>query len=227
MPGPVVRSSLVLAASLAATLTACTSTSGGEATTIVATDTACNVGVVGDLKAGKHTFSVKNDGDKVTEVYVYAPGDRVVSEKENIGPGTTVTFTADLPAGRYDVACKPGQTGDGIRQTVNVTGAGGTPARPADRQVAVEAVDYAFSGAQDLSVRQGETIEFAMANHGTVDHELEVIGPDGKALGEIGPTKAGADGKVTLTFPAKGTYRFKCGIDDHEARGMVGTLTVT
>ena len=36
---------------------------------------------------GKSTFAVKNDGDDVTEVYVYAKGDEVKGEVENIGPG--------------------------------------------------------------------------------------------------------------------------------------------
>jgi len=208
-----------------AVVAACTSTSGGKATGIVATDTACKVATA-DLGAGKQTFSVTNDGDKVTEVYVYAPGDRIVAEKESIGPGTTVRFIADLAAGRYEVACKPGQTGDGIRQVLTVTGAGGAPVRPADRAVALQAADYSFAGVENLSVRTGETIEFEMANRGTMDHEFEVIGPDGKTLGEIGPTKAGATGKATLTFATPGTYRFVCGIDDHEARGMTGTIVV-
>ncbi len=32
---------------------------------------------------------------------------------------------------------------------------------------------------------------------------------------------------MTLTFAEAGTYKFVCGIDDHEERGMTGSLTVT
>ena len=46
----------------------------------------------------------------------------VVAEVENIGPGTSRDMTADLAPGTYEIACKPGQTGDGIRAQLTVTG---------------------------------------------------------------------------------------------------------
>jgi len=222
-PNHVIR--LATAVSAVVTLAACNSTAA-DSTTVTATEKVCTV-ERSNLKAGKNTFSVRNDGEQVTEVYVYADGDRVVSEQENIGPGTRVSFTADLRAGQYELACKPGQRGNGIRQKITVSGAGGAAVRPADRQVPLSAEDYSFAGLNDVGVKVGETIKFSMANRGTVEHEFEVIGPDGKPLGEIGPTEAGASGEVTLTFDEAGTYRFVCGIDDHEARGMVGTFNVT
>ncbi len=108
-------------------LGACSDTADADATAITATDDACQVART-NLTAGKNTFNVANEGNKVTEVYVYGEGDRIVSERENIGPGTRATFTADMAAGTYVIACKPGQTGDGIRQTVTVTGEGGAAA---------------------------------------------------------------------------------------------------
>ncbi len=77
-------------------------------------------------------------------------------------------------------------------------------------------------------MKAGETIEFAMTNTATTEqHEFEVLGPDGNALGEIGPTDPGQTGTVVLTFDDAGTYTFVCGITDHEAKGMKGTFTVT
>lgn len=73
------------------------------------------------LPAGKHRFQVENTGNQATEVYVYAAGDKVVAEKENVGPGTKATFSVTLAAGKYEIACKPGQTGSGIRQPLTVT----------------------------------------------------------------------------------------------------------
>ena len=81
-------------------------------------------------------LAVKNNGNKVTEVYIYE-GKRIVTEKENIGPGTSYKLTSSLKAGSYQVACKPGMTGDGIRTTIKVTGTGGTSVNPQ----AKEAVD--------------------------------------------------------------------------------------
>jgi iron uptake system component EfeO len=69
---------------------------------------------------GPHTtFAITKQGPEVTEVYVYAAGDR--GERENFGPGTTRDLAVTLDAGNYDVACKPKMTGDGIRTKITVT----------------------------------------------------------------------------------------------------------
>jgi iron uptake system component EfeO len=47
-----------------------------------------------------------------------------VTERENIGPGTGTELTAELTAGKYQVACKPGMQGSGIRRDITVTGQG-------------------------------------------------------------------------------------------------------
>jgi iron uptake system component EfeO len=92
---------------------------GGPAVGITATQTACEVDR-SQFAPGAQTFNVDNKGSEVTEVYVYAPGDKVVAEKEHIGPGTQARFTATLKAGTYEIACKPGETGNGIRQKITV-----------------------------------------------------------------------------------------------------------
>jgi plastocyanin len=213
------------AALLLLALTACSNTAGGKTVAITATDSECTVAKT-DLDAGKTTFRVSNKGNDVTEVYVYADGDRVVTEKENIGPGTSANFSADLAAGHYQVACKPGQKGDGIRTDIHVSGAGGATAKAADRDVEFQSKDYTYEGLDGLSAKAGETVKFEMDNKGPAQHEFEVLGPDGKAIGEIGPTGKGDDGEVVLTFDKAGTYTYVCGIADHEQRGMKGTFTV-
>jgi plastocyanin len=211
---------------LLALLAGCSNDAGTGAVAITATDTECRVART-DLEAGESTFRVRNDGKDVTEVYVYGDNDRVVTEKENIGPGTSATFTADLAAGHYEIACKPGQKGDGIRTDIHVTGAGGASPQAAGSEVELEAKDFAFEGLDDFTAKAGDTVKFEMRNEGPAEHEFEVFGPDGKALGEIGPTPKDEDGEVTLTLATPGTYRYVCGIDDHEARGMKGTFTVS
>ncbi len=79
-----------------------------------------------EFPAGHVKLAVENRGSKVTEVYVLYPDDRIVTERENIGPGTKATLTAEIKAGDYAIACKPGMTGTGIRQAVKVTGDGAT-----------------------------------------------------------------------------------------------------
>jgi iron uptake system component EfeO len=88
---------------------------------VAATDDACDV-ATGELPAGVHQFTVTNNGSKVTEFYVYADGDRVMGEVENIAPGVARELRVELPAGNYQATCKPGMVGDGIRSALQVTG---------------------------------------------------------------------------------------------------------
>ena len=116
---------LVALAAVAA-VSACTSTedtggSGGGSIEVTASDDTCELSDT-DLDAGLHTFEVTNDGSQVTEFYVYAEGDRIMQEVENIGPGLTSELRVELPAGEYEGACKPGMIGDGIRTSISVTG---------------------------------------------------------------------------------------------------------
>ncbi|MET8089039.1 iron uptake system protein EfeO [Micromonospora sp. NPDC005220] len=88
---------------------------------VKASDTACEVGST-DLDAGTATFKITNSGAKVTEFYVYADGDRVMGEVENIAPGLSRELHVELPAGTYETACKPGMSGKGIRGALKVSG---------------------------------------------------------------------------------------------------------
>ncbi|MER7502166.1 iron uptake system protein EfeO [Nonomuraea pusilla] len=89
--------------------------------TVAASDTECKVATT-EVAAGTSTFTITNGGSKVTEFYVYAPGDRVMAEVENIVPGLTRELVAELPAGTYEAVCKPGMVGKGIRNPLKVTG---------------------------------------------------------------------------------------------------------
>jgi iron uptake system component EfeO len=111
-----------------ATLTACaddkpaaSADDGTGPVTVKATDSDCSLSRR-DVKSGTSTFSVSNGGSKVTEFYVYAEGDRVMGEVENIGPGLKRDLIVELPTGKYQAVCKPGMVGDGIRGDLTVTG---------------------------------------------------------------------------------------------------------
>ncbi|GII42300.1 iron uptake system protein EfeO [Planotetraspora phitsanulokensis] len=102
-----------------------TAASGGASKpgkiTVAANDTDCKVATT-QIPAGTSTFTVTNGGSKVTEFYVYAAGDRVMGEVENIVPGLTRDVIVELPAGTYETACKPGMIGNGIRNPLTVMG---------------------------------------------------------------------------------------------------------
>ncbi|MFG1904040.1 iron uptake system protein EfeO [Micromonospora carbonacea] len=102
-------------------------TADGGPIAVKATDTACEVGRT-ELAAGQTVFEVTNSGAKVTEFYVYAAGDRVMGEVENIAPGLKRELRVELPAGTYETACKPGMSGKGIRGALKVSGTAATVA---------------------------------------------------------------------------------------------------
>jgi iron uptake system component EfeO len=113
----------VVALSATALLSACSDGGDSDATSVAvaATDTTC-VPASTALTAGAYDFDVTNDGSRTTEFYIYeSDGQTVVGEVEDITPGATRTLSTDLSAGSYTFACKPGQSGDGIRGTLTVS----------------------------------------------------------------------------------------------------------
>jgi iron uptake system component EfeO len=97
-------------------------TKGGGAIAVNASDDACKVART-SAGAGTITFEVTNKGSRVTEFYLYAEGDRIMGEVENVTPGLTRRLIVEVSeAGEYQTACKPGMQGEGIRDAFKVTG---------------------------------------------------------------------------------------------------------
>lgn len=221
------------ALALLGTLTACGSGDAGTAAVhhVKAGDHTCNVDDTA-LDAGRHAFQIENVGSDVTEVYVYKDGDdfsKIMGEKENIGPGTSQTLQVDLSSGDYQVACKPGMTGDGIRTALTVTGEGGsTEAAEASYDRELE-----FAVAKDGNVRlpmqsdgtAGERIKFKLYNRSGAEHYLELIGPDGTKLGEA-EAHTGEDAEFVSELAKVGNYQVKVYRDGHEDAATTHTLTV-
>jgi iron uptake system component EfeO len=209
---------------------------GSKADTTIAvtgTDTKCDVAKT-ELPAGNIRFNLTNKGKKTTELYVLGAKDRIIDEIENITPGVTRALDVNLKAGHYTLACKPGQVGDGIRQQIMVTGAGGATgagAAKADRSIDVDATEYAFSFDAAPTITKGEAIEFELDNKGHERHEFEVLGPDGEAIGEIAATDPGTKAEAVFEFKEAGTYTYQCLLQTdagvkHDTLGMKGTFDV-
>ena len=169
-----VRTAVPVALSLAAALalTGCadkpTATAGSTAAgggggpmTVNATDTACELSAT-TAKAGTVTFQVTNSGSKVNEFYLYAEGDRIVSEVENITPGLSRELKVEITEpGTFTTSCKPGMVGDGIRGAFTVTG---TAAKgSADSKVAKAITDYKAFVASEADEFVDGTKEFVAA----------------------------------------------------------------
>jgi iron uptake system component EfeO len=128
---------------------------------VTASDSACDVATT-TLASGTHRFTVTNEGSKVTEFYVYAEGDRIVGEVENVAPGVARSLLVDLPAGKYQAACKPGMKGDGIRSALTVTGSSASAA--ADDEALQKAVTvYEVYVRDQVADLQRQTAQFAAA----------------------------------------------------------------
>ncbi|MCD9198857.1 iron uptake system protein EfeO [Aeromicrobium wangtongii] len=187
-------------------LTACGSESGSPSAsgdlTVRATDSKCTVSAT-KLKAGPSTFKVTNEGSKVTEFYVYADGDRIMGEVENVGPGLTRNLVVDLPKGTYEGACKPGMVGDGIRQTLTVSGEAAK--KLSDSEELTAAADgyarYVKSQSDTLIVKTTEFVDAVKA--GKVDEAKKLypvartywerIEPVAEKFGDLDPITDGRE----------------------------------
>ena len=133
---------------------------GANAVKVKASDTTCEVDVTA-LDAGQATFTITNSGSKVNEFYVYAAGDRVMGEVENIAPGLSRELRVELPAGTYETACKPGMSGRGIRGALKVSGTAATVAP--DAALAQATASYQRYVASQTGALLTRTEEFVAA----------------------------------------------------------------
>ncbi|WP_178945249.1 iron uptake system protein EfeO [Kocuria sp. TGY1127_2] len=90
------------------------STNGGTVQTVkanIANDT-CTTDPA-KIPAGKVAFEIANNGTTPNEFEVLTENKlQIVSEKENIGPGTTAHMTTALKEGTYYTGCKPNMVGN-------------------------------------------------------------------------------------------------------------------
>ncbi|QYB03119.1 EfeM/EfeO family lipoprotein [Rhodococcus sp. USK10] len=195
------RSTFALAsvAVLPLALAGCTekSTASTDDITVTASDETCDVSADSGT-TGSSTFQVTNNGSKVTEFYVYAEGDRAMGEVENIGPGLTRQLIVSLPdAGTYQLACKPGMVGNGIRQEFTVTG-DSMSASDESGQLAEAADGYRRYIRSQVAALQDTTQQFVDAvKAGNIDQAkalfpvartyYERIEPEAESFGELDP----------------------------------------
>ncbi|GAA2747113.1 peptidase M75 family protein [Terrabacter aerolatus] len=230
MPRPALRAVVPVALSLAAALAlaGCAEApgaSGGStgagasgAITVDANDTACTLSAT-TAKAGTLTFQVTNSGSKVNEFYLYAEGDRIVSEIENITPGLSRELKVEISEpGTFTTSCKPGMVGDGIRGTFTVTG---TAAKgSADSKVASAIADYRKFVASEADEFVGATKEFvaavksgdvarAKSLYAQARHPWEAIEPVAESFGDLDPRIDGREDVIADGMAFTGYHRLE------------------
>ncbi|MDQ1730634.1 MAG: iron uptake system component EfeO [Pseudonocardiales bacterium] len=214
-------------AAIALAATACSSTKNRSATTtgtvastiaVQAGDKTCDVAKT-ELPAGRHTFEVHNTGAQVTEVYLYAAGDRVLGEVENVGPATKRNLIVELAAGSYQLACKPGMAGDGIRTTLAVSGQAVAAASTDPRLTAAvhSYRDYVEHETAELvdattdltaAVKAGD-VQRARSLYPTARLHYERIEPIAESFGELDPLIDMRAEDVTAAEPFVGFHRLE------------------
>ncbi|MGK5681185.1 iron uptake system protein EfeO [Actinoplanes sp. URMC 104] len=204
------KSPVLFAVVAVCSLTACgsgdssTDEAAGGPIAVKATDSSCEVGRT-TVDAGTSVFAITNGGQKVTEFYVYAPGDRVMAEVENIAPGLSRNLHVELPAGTYETACKPGMIGKGIRSALTVSGS--APALTEDAKLADATTSYSRYVKSQTSALETRTAEFVAAvKAGKVDEAKalfpiartywERIEPVAEIFGDLDPR---IDGREEVT----------------------------
>lgn len=184
---------------------------------VKATDSVCEVDVT-DLNAGQATFTVTNSGSKVNEFYVYAAGDRVMGEVENIAPGLSRELRVELPAGTYETACKPGMSGRGIRGALKVSGTAATVAPDAALTEATASYQrYVTSQTAALLTRTEEFVTAVKAGDVPKAKELypvartywERIEPVAESFGDLDPKIDGREEVIEEGMEFTGFHRIE------------------
>ncbi|MFJ8577105.1 iron uptake system protein EfeO [Micromonospora sp. NPDC093277] len=184
---------------------------------VKATDTACEVGET-EVEAGQVTFTITNSGSKVNEFYVYAAGDRVMGEVENIAPGLSRELRVELAAGTYETACKPGMSGRGIRGALKVSGTAASVApdaalsqATADYQRYVKSQTDAFLARTEefaAAVKAGDVAK-AKALYPVARSYFERIEPVAASFGDLDPKIDGREEVIEEGMEWTGYHRLE------------------
>ncbi|MFD0518104.1 iron uptake system protein EfeO [Paractinoplanes durhamensis] len=194
-----------------------TAASAGGPIAVKASDTACEVGK-NTLDAGTHVFQIANSGNKVTEFYVYAAGDRVMGEVENITPGLSRELRVELPAGTYQTACKPGMIGAGIRADLTVSGSAAPLTEDAALAQATESYSRYITSQSEALVEK--TTDFVTAvKGGDIEKSktlfpiartyYERIEPVAEIFGDLDPKIDGREDDATAELPFSGFHKIE------------------
>ncbi|GIF19181.1 iron uptake system component EfeO [Actinoplanes tereljensis] len=193
-----------------------TAATGGPIT-VKASDTACEV-AKSTLDAGTHVFQIANSGNKVTEFYVYAAGDRVMGEVENITPGLSRELRVELPAGTYQTACKPGMIGTGIRADLTVSGSAAPLTEDAALLQATESYTRYITSQSEALVEK--TTDFVTAvKGGDIEKSKQLfpiartyyerIEPVAEIFGDLDPKIDGREDDATAELPFSGFHKLE------------------
>jgi len=188
---------LVLALGAGAVLAACARAGTGDSLAVTGTDDACTTST-GSVPSGARSITFRNQGGQESEIYVLRPDGSAVAERENVGPGLTVTLTVELAPGSYSVRCRPGMVGKGVLAPLTVTGvaASASPSRDPrlDRAVAAyrtyveQQAQSSLDGAKELAAAVAEgNVPRARTAYAASRVGWERVEPVAESFGDLDP----------------------------------------
>ena len=88
--------------------------------------------------------------------------------------------------------------------------------------------EYVYIAEDPVDLRVGDEVTFEFDNAGTLPHDLQVVAPNGEAVGVSAVANPGATASVTVLLEEPGYYRLNCLVDDHlTEHGMQEIVEVT
>jgi iron uptake system component EfeO len=176
---------------LALALTGCvpnntntSSGSSGKSVSVKASDDSCDLSTQ-SAPSGPITFSISNSGSDVTELEILASDKlRIVGEKENVGPGTTPKYVAQLEAGTYYLSCKPGMVGSGVGESKFVVTDSGVDVNASTsdtKQIAQAVTNYVSYAKDQVGELVTDTQAFVTAYEAGDDATAKTLYPTARA----------------------------------------------
>ena len=172
---------------------------GTEAIKVDITDTGCAVGTA-TASAGAIAFDLTNSGTDVNEFEIYAEDQlRIVGEKENITPGQTISYVAQLQPGTYYTACKFQQIGAPIGVAAFTVGGTAATLSPDDQAAETQAITNYISYIKSQTEELLPAVQTFVAAYEAGDDDTarslfaatrayyERIEPTAEAFGDLDP----------------------------------------
>lgn len=75
--------------------------------------------------------------------------------------------------------------------------------------------EYAYIAVDEPAIQVGDEVTFVMENTGSLAHDLQVVAPDGNAIGVAAAVAPGEELTLTVLFEEAGFYRLNCLVDNH------------
>ena len=75
--------------------------------------------------------------------------------------------------------------------------------------------EYMYIAEDTVDLRVGDQVTFAMRNDGTLDHDLQVVDPQGDDIATADAVGPGQTLTLTVDFEEPGFYQLNCLVDNH------------